>query len=67
MPATFFLVRAVVAAPPRERFEQWYATDHLPWAMKAFQCEKAWRFWSEVEEMPLLEEILRGGRSANGG
>ena len=50
MPATFFLVRAVVAAPYRERFDHWYSTDHLPWAIKVFQCEKAWRFWSEVEE-----------------
>jgi hypothetical protein len=40
----FFLVRAVIAAPHRERFDRWYATDHLPWAMKAFQCKKAWRF-----------------------
>jgi hypothetical protein len=50
MPATLFLVRAVVIAPQRERFDHWYANDHLPWAMKAFRCEKAWRFWSEVEE-----------------
>jgi hypothetical protein len=50
MPATFFLVRAVVAANLRDKFDHWYSTDHLPWAIKAFKCEKAWRFWSEVEE-----------------
>jgi hypothetical protein len=41
---TLFLARAVVSAPLHEKFEHWYATDHLLWAMKAFQCEKAWRF-----------------------
>jgi hypothetical protein len=50
MPTCFFLVRAVVAAPLREKFDRWYATDHLPWAIKAFKCEKAWRFWSAAEE-----------------
>ena len=50
MPTTFFLVRAVVAAPYRDRFDTWCADDHLPWACRVFQCEKAWRFWSEVEE-----------------
>ena len=50
MPTTFFLVRAVVAPHLREKFDHWYATDHLPWAVKAFKCEKAWRAWSQVEE-----------------
>jgi len=50
MPATFFLVRAVVSAPLRDKFEHWYATDHLPWAARIFRCEKAWRGWSTVEE-----------------
>ena len=49
MPATCFIVRAVVVAPLREKFDHWYSTDHLPWAIKAFQCDKAWRFWSELE------------------
>src|SRR5471030_1694721 len=40
---------AVVVAPLREKFDHWYSTDHLPWAIKAFKCEKAWRFWSELE------------------
>ncbi len=50
MPTTFFLVRAVVAAPLREKFDHWYSTDHLPWAIKVFKCDKAWRLWGEVEE-----------------
>ena len=49
MPTTLFLVRAVVVAPLRSTFDHWYATDHLPWAVKAFKCEKAWRFWSALE------------------
>jgi hypothetical protein len=50
MPKSLFLVRAVVAEPLRGNFDHWYSTDHLPWAMKVFKCEKAWRFWSEVEQ-----------------
>ena len=50
MPKSFFLVRAVVAPHQREKFDHWYSTDHLPLALKVFKCEKAWRFWSEVEE-----------------
>jgi len=49
MSPVFFLVRSVVAPNLRETFDHWYSTDHLPWAMRAFQCEKAWRFWSEIE------------------
>jgi len=49
MPATFFLVRAVVAEPLRPKFDHWYSTDHLPWAIEAFKCDRAWRFWSELE------------------
>jgi hypothetical protein len=33
MPTSFFLVRAVVAAPLREKFDPWTSTDHLPWAV----------------------------------
>jgi hypothetical protein len=50
MPAAFFLIRAVVAEHLRDKFDHWYSADHLPWAIKIFKCEKAWRFWSEVEE-----------------
>jgi hypothetical protein len=30
MPATFFLVRAVVAPDLREKFDRWYLADRLP-------------------------------------
>ncbi len=50
MPKTLFIVRAVVATPLREKFDYWYSADHLPWALKVFKCEKAWRGWSTVEE-----------------
>lgn len=49
MPKAFFIVRAVVAENLRDKFDHWYASDHLPWAFKIFQYEKAWRCWSEVE------------------
>ena len=45
----FFIVRAVVDAPLREKFDRWNSADHLPWALRIFKCEKAWRFWSESE------------------
>jgi hypothetical protein len=49
MPKSFFLVRAVVAAPLRDKFDHWYSTDHLPRALKDFKAEKCWRFWSHAE------------------
>ena len=49
MPKAFFIVRAVVAAPLREKFDHWYATDHMPAAHAAFKSEKCWRFWSARE------------------
>jgi len=50
MPKAYFMVRAVVSAPLREKFDHWYATDHLPWALRDFKAEKAWRFWSAHED-----------------
>jgi len=50
MPTTLFLVRATVAPALRDKFDHWYSTDHLPWAIRVFKCGKAWRFWSAVEE-----------------
>jgi hypothetical protein len=50
MPATHFIVRAVVASELRDKFDHWYATDHLPWACRAFKCDRAWRAWSTMEE-----------------
>jgi hypothetical protein len=50
MPKSYFLVRASVAPQVRKKFDHWYSTSHLPWAIKIFKCEKAWRFWSDVEK-----------------
>jgi hypothetical protein len=50
MSKSFFRVRAVVAEHLRDKFDHWYSADHLPWAMRIFKCEKAWRFWNEVEQ-----------------
>ena len=49
MPKALFIVRAVVAENLRDKFDHWYSTEHLPWACRIFRCEKAWRFWSEVD------------------
>jgi hypothetical protein len=46
----YFVVRAEV---PREAdrapFDDWYATDHLPWAIKVFAAERGWRCWSRSD------------------
>jgi hypothetical protein len=49
MPEAYLMVRAVVEEPLRQKFDQWYASDHLPAALAAFKAEKAWRFWSAAE------------------
>ncbi len=49
MPRAYFMVRAVVEEPLRQRFDRWYADHHLPMALAAFKAEKAWRFWSAAE------------------
>jgi hypothetical protein len=50
MPKAYFVVRATVAdASQRKKFDHWYSTDHMPWAIKEFKAEKAWRFWSETD------------------
>jgi len=50
MSRVHFIVRAVVAPQLREKFDAWYAAEHLPWACRVFQCESAWRGWSALEE-----------------
>ena len=51
MPKTVFMVRSVVADPAqREKFDHWYSTDHMPWAMREFKAEKAWRYWSDTDK-----------------
>jgi hypothetical protein len=32
----------------RDRFDHWYATDHLPLAVKTFGARRAWR-WSRTD------------------
>ena len=57
MPSAYFVVRATVADPPkREAFDEWYAKEHLPDAVKAFGVKKAWRFWSVSD--PALHQAM---------
>lgn len=50
MPKAFLVIRVKLADPARrEAFDDWYHREHLPDAIKAFRCEKAWRFWSETD------------------
>ena len=47
MPAAFFVVRAIVTDPDkRAAFDRWYATEHLPDALKSFGAKRGWRYWS---------------------
>jgi hypothetical protein len=44
------VVRAEVPdAADRAAFDHWYATDHLPWAIKAFAALRGWRCWSRAD------------------
>jgi len=49
MPKALLAVRAEVPEADRARFEEWYATDHLPWAMRVFEARRAWRCWSRSD------------------
>jgi hypothetical protein len=49
MPKAYFMVRAVVNEPLRQKFDQWYSSHHLPMALAEFRAEKCWRFWSTAE------------------
>jgi len=49
MPKGYFMVRAVVAEPLRQKFDQWYSAHHLPMALAEFKAEKCWRFWSALD------------------
>jgi hypothetical protein len=33
----------------RASFDDWYATDHLPWAVKASGARRGWRCWSRSD------------------
>ena len=49
MPKAYIAVRAEVPEGERARFDRWYATDHLPWAMREFAARRAWRCWSRSD------------------
>jgi hypothetical protein len=45
-----FMIRAQVPdEADRPKFDAWYATHHLPLAMKEFRAEKGWRSWSRSD------------------
>jgi len=45
----YLVVRAEVPAEAdRAKFDDWYATDHLPWAMRVFGAQRGWRCWSRT-------------------
>jgi hypothetical protein len=46
----YFVVRAEVPdEADRAKFDDWYATDHLPWAIKTFGAQRGWRCWSGTD------------------
>jgi hypothetical protein len=50
MAKSCLVVRAEVPDPSdRARFDHWYATDHLPWAIRAFAAVRGWRCWSRTD------------------
>ncbi|HTZ35334.1 MAG TPA: hypothetical protein VMB84_04875 [Stellaceae bacterium] len=49
MARAYLTVRAEVPEADRERFDHWYETDHLPWALRVFGARRAWRCWSKSE------------------
>jgi hypothetical protein len=49
MPKAYFVVRSVVEPPLRQRFDQWYSSNHLPMALSAFNAERCWRLWSALD------------------
>ena len=45
-----FVVRAEVPdEKDRGSFNDRYATDHLPWAIKVFDAQRGWRCWSRSD------------------
>jgi hypothetical protein len=50
MANAYLVVRAEVHdVADRARFEHWYATDHLPWAIRVFGAQRGWRCWSRTD------------------
>jgi hypothetical protein len=48
MAKAYLAVRAEVPEGERARFDHWYETDHLPWALRVFEAKRAWRCWSKT-------------------
>lgn len=48
MAKAYLTVRAEVPEAERDRFDHWYETDHLPWALRAFGVPRASRCWSRT-------------------
>ena len=40
MPKAYIAVRAEVPESERARFDHWYETDHLPWALREFAARR---------------------------
>ena len=50
MPKAHLVVRAEVPdVADRAPFDRWYATDHLPWAVRVFGARRGWRCWSRTD------------------
>lgn len=50
MAKTYFVVRAEVPdMADRAPFDHWYATDHLPLAIRIFGAQRGWRCWSRTD------------------
>jgi hypothetical protein len=49
MAKAYLAVRAEVPEADRARFDHWYDSDHLPWALRVFGARRAWRCWSRSD------------------
>ena len=50
MAKAYVVVRAEVPdEADRAPFDHWYATDHLPWAVRVFGARRGWRCWSRSD------------------
>ena len=49
MAKAYLAVRAEVPEADRAKFDHWYETDHLPWALRVFKARRAWRCWSKSD------------------
>jgi hypothetical protein len=49
MAKAYLAVRAEVPEADCARFDRWYETDHLPWALRVFGARRAWRCWSRSD------------------